>query len=527
MRIWLLAILLLALNVSAVTAASIADATGVIRVFGDSSSWMSACFVIGDGSWAVTSYEAVIEKVGPQVERLIRYPVFISSYTGQAWQCEVKFYDADLGIALLKLPVKGLPAAPLARMEDVSKAAYGTMGQLMSGEKMGNAWPSEILAVTREKNGNNFKLTVGQWNAKKSFVTDIGKFKWMFISDISPEKPVPNGAMLVREDKAVGMYLSRMVITGGKEDIIYGRCAMSTEIARFLGDRSIDSASLYSPPKATIERKDGADAVFQLQARIYTFIGAGAADAALDATEALVKMRPEDPQAQMVHGLALTAAGKFEDALKAYDEAAKADPKLPALKMNRALALLGLEKVSEAEAELIKAAEEVPSDARPVTALADFYLSDEKTYDKAMTWAQKATNMDPKSPAAKLLLARVLKRTKKYQEAANTIGEALKMAPDWGEAWYALGATYEEAGDKALAEKAFRTLVEKQPQNPDSLMTLASFLADIGKKDDALETLGKVRELKPPKEVMEAAQALEDRINGKEQPTNTDAPKPQ
>jgi len=125
--------------------------------------------------------------------------------------------------------------------------------------------------------------------------------------------------------------------------------------------------------------------------------------------------------------------------------------------------------------------------------------------------------MAPNSAAAELLVGKVEKSRKNYQAAVKAIGEAVKMAPEWGEAWYALGVTYEEAGDKANAEKAYRKLVEKQPKAPGSLMTLASFLADDGKKDEATELIDKVRALNPPKEVLDAAQTLQDKIEGKKQ----------
>ena len=515
-RIFLAATVLAVL--AAPARAAIKDSLGVIRVFGDQTSWMSACFVVGDGSWAVTALEAVTEKTGSDAEQTIRFPVFISPYTGRAMQCELKAHNKDLAIALLKLPISGLPAAPLAQFADFSKAAFGTLGQLMSGEPIGNNWPVEIYGITREKAGGNYKIALGQWNAKKMFVTDIGDCKWAFASDIAPESSVPNGALAARDTTAIGMYLNKMTLTGGRENVVFGRILMSSEMARWLGNRGVDTATLYNPPRATAKREDGADAAFQLQCRIYSMIGAQRADLAVEPAAELAKMRPEDAQPHMVHGLALTGAGKFEDALKAFDQAVKLDAKLPALRTGRALALVGLKKIDEAEAELLKAVEEAPTDVRPVTAIADFYMADNKTIDKALTYAIKASQMATKSPAAQLLLARAHKRKKNYQAATAAIGEALKMAPEWYDAWYALGATCEEAGDKTSAEKAYRKLVEKQPKNPDGLLVLASYLADQGQKDEALGLIAKVRDLKPPKEVLDAAQALEDKMNGKPEP---------
>ncbi|MGB9619967.1 MAG: tetratricopeptide repeat protein, partial [Armatimonadota bacterium] len=428
MRSLVLALVVLLCCVGCAGAPNLSDCAGVMRAFGDSSSWMTSCFVVGEGSWAITAADAVIEKVGPEVEQTIQKPIFLSAYTGQAWQCELKACDKELGVALLKLPVRGLPAAPLAQSAEFAKATRATMGQVLSGEPCGGNWPTEIYGVTRERKGNVYQLTVAQWNAKNAAVAEIGKYNWLFVSEISPDVPVPNGAMVARSSSVVGMYLNKVTIGYAKQGVSFGRCAISPQIARYLGKRGIDTASLYDPPKPTVERSADWNEAFQLRAAIYSQIGAGRAGAALEQAQALTKLRPREAEAHLLLGIALTGSGKFEDAIKAFDEAAKLDPALPALRTNRAFALIGLNKPGEAEAELLKAAEEAPDDPRPVIALADFYLGDEKTYDKALTYARKAESMKPNSPAAKLLVARVEKRRKNYQAALKSIQEALKMA---------------------------------------------------------------------------------------------------
>ncbi|MCX8052962.1 MAG: tetratricopeptide repeat protein [Armatimonadetes bacterium] len=497
-------------------AVNLSDCAGVIRVFGDSVSWMSSCFVVGDGSWAIASADAVIEKVGPDVEQPIRKPIFISFYTGQAWQCELRAYDKELEIALLKLPIAGLPAAPLASSTEFtkSKTPTATLGQIMSGEPLGGVWPTEVYGITREKRGSEYRLVVGQWNAKNAALSEIGKRNWLFLSDIYPDSPIPNGAMVARGSNVVGVYLNKLTIGSGKQSVSFGRCAISPQIARYLSERGIDTAALYDPPAPTIKREDGAGDAFQLRAAIYSQIGAGRPGEALERAQALVKLRPSEADAHLLLGVALTGSGKFEEAVKAFDEAAKIDPKLPTLRTSRALALIGLGKLSEAEADLLKAVEEAPDDVRPVTALADFYMGDEKTYDKAFTYANRAQSMAPNSPAAKLLLARVEKRRKNYQAALNSIQAVLKMAPKWPDAYYAAGTTFEESGDLVNAEKAYRKLVELQPQNTTSLITLASFLADRGKYDEAAGLISKIRELNPPQPILDALKELEKKVKG-------------
>jgi tetratricopeptide (TPR) repeat protein len=499
---------------SCANAGSLEDCTGVIRVFGDQSSWMSMCFVVGDGSWVITTNDAVSEKIGSSSSRLIKYPVFVSAYTGQACQCEVKARDKELNIALLKLPISGLPSVTFAQASDFAKAAKGTLGELMSGDPIGNRWPTEVYGVTREKTGDTYKLAVGQWSAKQVFITEIDNYNWMFLVDMNPEQAIPNGSIVARGPIVVGMYLNKMVVTGGSRDQIFGRCSISGTIARWLGEHGVSSESLYTPPISKVKRADDSDVLFQLQARAYSMLGAGRPDLALDSAKNIVKLRPNDAQHHLTLGAALAGAGKLDEAMKEFDEVAKLDPKLPSLHTSRALTLIAQKKNDEAEKELLTAIEEAPGDVRPVSALADLYLSDSKNLDKAFTYAKKAVSMAPDSPAAHLLLARVQKRQKKYPEALDSISAALNMARDWGEAWYALGSTYEDAGDMEKAEKAYRTLAEKQPKNPASLLTLASFLVDHGKKDEASELIGKIRDLNPPKEILDSVSALEAKIKG-------------
>ncbi len=515
MRTLLLALVCLTMIAACASAANFADYTGVVRAFADTGSWMSSCFVVGDGSWVVTTARSVTETIGPNATQTVKYPIFISPYTGLAYQCEVKASNKELDVALLKLPVSGLPAAPLAQISEFAKAATGTMGQLSSGELVGNKWPTTVYGVTAEKTSQGSKLVVGEWNAARVFVTDMGRYKWAFISEITPDSAIPNGSILARETTVVGMYINKLRVTGGKEDVVYGRCAMSPEIARFLGDFGVETKGLYDPPAATVQKAPDADAAFQLQVRVYSLIGQQLAARALEPAAQLVKLRPKDAQSHLALGQAQLASGKFEEALKTFDEASALNPRLPALRTSRALALVALKRNSEAEAELLKASQENTGDVRPIAALADFYLGDEKTLGKALTYAKQAAQMSPNSAAAQLLLGKAYKSNKDYLSAVKAIGEALKLSPDLAEAYFALGATYEAGRDMTHAEQAYRKLVEKQPKAPDALMALASFLADQGKKDEPLELIGKIRDLNPPKEVLEVAQALQDKIEGK------------
>lgn len=302
------------------------------------------------------------------------------------------------------------------------------------------------------------------------------------------------------------------MLTGGGADVAYGRCVLASEIVRFASRSGVQAAALYSPAAPTVTAGDAADRAFQLQISIYSRIGAGLAADAVDNAAELVKLRPNDAQAHAAHGIALTAAGKFAEALKALDEAARLDPKLPALRLDRASALAGLKKTAEAEAELTKAVEESPSDLRAVSALADFYASDEKTADKALTYAARAVQLAPNSPAALLTQARAQSRLKQYADAVKSVEAARKLVPGWPPTYFALAAIHEAAGDKAAAEAAYRKIVELQPKSPDALLALASFLADTGRPAEARDLLKRLRDLNPPQPALDAAKRIEDKL---------------
>ena len=44
--------------------------------------------------------------------------------------------------------------------------------------------------------GADYKLSTVDWSAAKVFITDIDKYKYAFISDLIPEKPVKTGSMV-------------------------------------------------------------------------------------------------------------------------------------------------------------------------------------------------------------------------------------------------------------------------------------------------------------------------------------------
>ena len=529
MRKYILLIIGLLLFGVCLQAAPISDCMGIIRCFGENRSWVSNCFVVGDGSWVITTLESISEKTSPTNVHQIRTPVFISPITGEAYECKVVATDSELDAALLKLPISGLPAAAMAVSKDYTKVRFGTMGELMLGEPIGNKWQIDIYGINRKESKDIQLLGIEKWNSEKAFAADVDKYKLLFISEITPaDKLIPNGALAAKENTCVGMYLSKMVFSGGKTETIFGRVSPATELGRFMVKNGIDSSLINETPAPKLKKDKNSEKAFQLYASIYTMFAMGRADETIAICNELVKLRPESAQSQMTLGIALARANKIEDSLKAYDAALKINPKLPNLRNSRALVL---KDPKEVEAELIKASEESPSDIRPVMSLVDFYMQDEKTYNKALKYANRAVSLERDNPNAFIILAKAQKLNKDYTGAISSLNKALEMVPNWKVAWYGLGATYEASGDKVNAEKAYRKMVDIRDnvgiQNissnlssgNDSLgsgstdasdyMILASFLIDNNNKTEAKSILAKAKMLTSDIELINAIKELE------------------
>ncbi|MFQ3549826.1 MAG: tetratricopeptide repeat protein [Armatimonadota bacterium] len=496
--------------------ASYSDYTGLVRTFGDQSSWMTSAFVIADGSWVVTTSDAVTEYISQGIERTVKDPIFISYYTGQSWQCEVAAVNKKLNIALLKLPVSGLPATSFAKDDEFAKASIGTLGQITSGEPVGNQWQADIYGITRETKANTSVLSVGEWSSKKVMIAEMDDYRWAFISDITPIEKIPNGAMLTRPSGVAGMHVGRLVITGGNSDIVFGRCATSFEMVKYLSSRGIEASLLRESRKADIKRPEQSAKAFQLQAMIYSAFGMGMANQVDEHAKQLVEILPDDAQALLLYANTLIANNKLEDAITQLDKAEKINSDLIGLAVAKSVALSGLDKKEEAEKVLLEAEKKHPNDIGINLSLAEYYFADNRDLDKALSYAKKVVNLDNTAPAKLMFLADVYLAKKEYQNAINTIGEALKLAPEWHVAWVGLGIAFETAGDKTNAEKTYRAYVARNPKSLEAKLTLASFLIDTQKKDEAQQIINEAKESNPSDIYMQRIQELQDAIDDKE-----------
>ncbi|MBO7393215.1 MAG: hypothetical protein J6U98_03315 [Abditibacteriota bacterium] len=491
--------------------AGVRDIVGVVRTFGDTKSRMTCAMVVGDGGYAVAPYTAVAENVSETLDNIVTNPIFISSFTGKAYRAEVVAYDKGLGVALIKLPVKGLPSAPLAPLSVYNKAMYGSYGELTQEQYVGNKWGAECVALTTAEIDGVRQYALGDWLTSNIFVTDIDKYVFAFLSGITPAKAVPNGAVVHRDGSVIGMYLDKLTFTGGRRNYTYGRVAMSHEITKFLVKNGLSGDVLANPPDATASGMTGGGDAFPMRLSMYTLSGRGDDLEALKIADALIADGGSDALTLIVKGDGELAKGNADKALESYAAAKKADDTDPAAYIGTAKAYAAAKKDKEAEAELKAGMEKFPNSAEMAGELTNYYYEKED-FDSALTYAKRAAEISPNSLVRRLVLAKVYKSRDDYQTAINIIGEAIRISPDWTDGIYFLASTFEEGGDMTNAEKGYRLLIQRAPNTPTYLLLWASFLADTGRAAEAVKVLEKVKTLSPTGSAAEELKSLEKRL---------------
>ena len=94
------------------------------------------------------------------------------------------------------------------------------------------------------------------------------------------------------------------------------------------------------------------------------------------------------------------------------------------------------------------------------------------TWRDAETMWRQAVSVSPDHPVVRLDLGLTLFERGAFSESIEQIETAVRLKPDYAEAYSALGAAWEGAGDTARAEKAFVESLRIQPGNPIALERL-------------------------------------------------------
>jgi len=122
---------------------------------------------------------------------------------------------------------------------------------------------------------------------------------------------------------------------------------------------------------------------------------------------------------------------------------------------------------------------------------------DGKDYAKLLTDAKLLAERHPHSALANYILGAAYGKLNYFVDAAAAFREAIKVQPDYTNAWYNLGWAYARAGQFSAAAGAYRQLTKLAPRDARAWIELGDAEAGAGRQTEAVAAYNAVIKLKP------------------------------
>lgn len=149
------------------------------------------------------------------------------------------------------------------------------------------------------------------------------------------------------------------------------------------------------------------------------------------------------------------------------------DPGNARLYFERGLALHRLEADSFAIRDFKKAASLDSSKSEYFSAVGDLMFQ-HKDVSGSLPWIEKALQLNPNDPNARLKVARVLIFVKEYPKAFSEINTVLRRNAMVPEAYFLKGLIYKDLKDTSKAISSFQTTLQIDPSHRDAMLLLGA-----------------------------------------------------
>ncbi|WP_370938472.1 tetratricopeptide repeat protein [Amycolatopsis sp. cg13] len=267
-----------------------------------------------------------------------------------------------------------------------------------------------------------------------------------------------------------------------------------------------------------------------LRLRVNTLSSLGRADEAEDAAKAALDLRPREPRLWLARGWAAEEGDRGEEALTWFGRALEIAPRHGGALWWRVRRLRLLERFGEAEAALREALEIRPDDPDLLTegsALAE----DQSRIEEALDWIGRALAVEPRNKAALLSRLSLLRKLRRFAEAAAAAQEGAGQYPDdvgfllqasetaedryrfdealsWAERASAVDPGDVDALEGRIfalrrlrrfeaAEEVAREAADRYPEDPGRWVTFGWVAGDLLRHEEALGRYDRALELDP------------------------------
>ncbi len=150
---------------------------------------------------------------------------------------------------------------------------------------------------------------------------------------------------------------------------------------------------------------------------------------------------------------------QFEEAVAAYDKKLKNRPKNVKALYGRGRAYEELGELKKAEESFKKALEQDTKNTQILLSLSNLHHK-QKNYELSLMYADNAVEVSGAPPMAYFMKARAMHQLGNVDEARREYNAAIKMSPNYGQAYYYRGMLNQATDDNKQACEDFRKAAE-------------------------------------------------------------------
>jgi len=132
----------------------------------------------------------------------------------------------------------------------------------------------------------------------------------------------------------------------------------------------------------------------------------------------------------------------------------------------------------------------------------------EGKWEEAITYYNKALQLDPASSSVKTQISYVLLRTGKIKEALSMAEDTIKTDPDYVPALMLLGELYNSQKRSEDSIKIYKRILVIEPDNQEAALFLGLLYASLDQHAKATETLERIEELDARLRAMQGGEAF-------------------
>ncbi len=193
---------------------------------------------------------------------------------------------------------------------------------------------------------------------------------------------------------------------------------------------------------------------------------------------------PHEPALLVELGWVHGDQANYEEALTWFNKAHQIDSRHEWALRSRIVALRRLHRFEEAESVARVAIDTLPHEPALLVQLG-FVYDDQANYDEALTWFDKALQVDPRNSTALEWRVAALRRLRRFEEAESAARAAIDTLPHEPDLLVELGFVYDDQANYEEALKWFDKALKLELMNTATIEARAVTLRSIRRFDDA------------------------------------------